>query len=370
MKVAIVCDTNLPDLNGVVNTLKRMEDGFEKINLEYMVISPGNPEENDDKHHYFKAAPFLLYGKINFAFILLGDFIKAIEPFNPDVIHIMTEGPIGFQARRYAKDNEIPFVASYTTDIPSYSKYYTKDLLTPIVNMYLKNFHQDAYTNLVPSQYSLDQLDEMGVTNNTKWQRGIDCTSFYPLKDKKINDRKKLLFVGRVALEKNIQVLIEMAEILNSENYDFELNIVGNGPIFDQLVSQNTSNVNLLGEKRGEELYQIYREADAFVFASEYETFGNVVLESFASGVPVIGAFKGGVRENLQDGVNGLAIHDTNPRNFADSVKLIFGDEDKYFEMSKNAREFALERSWEKLIKELVSNYESAYKSKQMEKAS
>lgn len=369
MRVAVVCDTNLPDLNGVVNTLKRMENGFDKIKLEYKVISPGNPYEIDDKHYYFKGSPFILYGKINFSFISLSDFEKALGNFIPDVIHIMTEGPIGFQARRYAKYNDIPFIASYTTDIPSYSRYYTKDLLTPIVNLYLKNFHKDAFINLVSSEYSLNQLENMGIKNNTKWKRGIDCESFRPLNDRKINDRKKLLFVGRIAIEKNIDVLMDMAKILNDENYNFELNIVGNGPMFDKLSNQNIKNVNFLGEKSGEELYSIYRESDVFVFSSEHETFGNVVLESFASGVPVIASYKGGVKENLIDGKNGLAIYETSAENFSKKVRNLFENEMKYFEMAKNARKFAEERSWDKLISDLVQNYKAAIDSKLIEVA-
>lgn len=364
MRVAIVSDTYHPDVNGVVKTISCIEKEFDQIGLLYKLFSPGNVEMSDAKHHFFKSSKFWFYNKLNFSFLTYNTFKAPLDNYKPDIIHVISEGPLGILATKYAKENKIKYVASYTTDLPNYFKYYTFDILKPALVLYLKNIHQHAFLNLVPSDYSIDQLESMGIYNNVKWQRGIDTQVFKPLENKKISKKKKLLYVGRIAKEKNIGVLIELAKLLNEIDFDFVLNFVGDGPIIDELKKDEVKNVNFLGIKRKEELSKIYRESDLFVFASEHETFGNVILEAMASGLPVVAAYKGGVRENLIDKFNGIAIYQTEAEHFKNAVIKIFKNEELYYEYSRNARAHTLGRSWRILAEELIGYYTRAYNDK------
>lgn len=364
MKVAIISDTYHPDINGVVNTIDHIEKELLQKELDFRIFSPGYVEEIDEIHHHFKSMKFWFYNKLNFSFMTFKTFKEAVDSYAPDVLHVMTEGPLGVLATRYAKSLNIPYVASYTTDLPNYFKYYTFDLFKPGLYLYLKNIHDYAHCNLVPSEYSLRQLEKMGTTNNVKWQRGVDTNRFYPKDNKVIDQEIKLLYVGRIAKEKNIETLLDMAKELNREGFSYELNIVGNGPIFDELIAQDIQNVNFLGVKEGEELGKIYRENDLFVFASEHETFGNVILEAMASGLPVVAAYKGGVRENLHDGENGIAIYDNVGEEYVQAIKYIFKEKGRYEYLRSNAVKYVQDKTWQSLVDQLVRYYEEAYLSR------
>ncbi|WP_459129379.1 glycosyltransferase family 4 protein [Guggenheimella bovis] len=365
MKVAVVIDTYPPDVSGVVNTVVYLEKYFEKLGLEYKLFCPGNPEENDEKHHFFKGMKFLFYDQLHFAFVIYPIFKSAIEAYKPDVVHVITEGPLGLHAQHYARDEKIPFIASYTTNLPLYAGLYTFEAMKPLMEAYVKHVHQHAVMNLVPSEHSKAQLEEMGLENNVIWKRGIDTEKYYPNPERKLEKKKNLLYVGRVALEKKIDVLIRLAELLNEKNYDFTLHIVGDGPILEDLKGKNTPNVIYHGFKRGEELYEMYRNQDVFVFSSESETYGNVIMEAMASGLPVISIFKGGVTENVKDGFNGYAIMENEAEEYVKALDKLFESEEHYWTLSKNAREYTLQRSWETLTKELLELYKEAYEKRQ-----
>lgn len=359
MKVAIITDTYTPYVSGVVNTVERIEEEFNLMGIDYKIFSPGDKDKNDKNHHFFKPGKFIFYNNMDFSFITSKTFKVAVDSYNPSLCHIVTEGPLGLLAARYCKKNDIPYVASYTTDLFNYFKYYAFDLLKPVLAMYLKSIHKDAYVNLAPSKISRKQLEDMDLYNNAIWQRGIDTDLFKPIK-RKIGKKKKLLYVGRVAKEKNIGVILDMAEILNWQKYDFSLSIVGDGPIIEELKSREIKNVEFCGILKGEELAHKYASSDAFVFPSEHETFGNVILEAMASGVLVISSIKGGIIENLRDGENGIAIYENTASQFAKEVKSIFENQDKYWEIIKNARDYTMEKSWKKIALELLDFYKEA----------
>ncbi len=359
MKIAIISDAYTPYTSGVVNTVERIEEEFKKRNLDYKIFAPGDETLNDKSHHFFKSVKFLFYNKMDLSFVSSSTFKEAIEVFRPDLCHIVTEGPLGVVAARYCNKFGVPYVASYTTDLFNYFKYYAIDALKPALGSYLKKVHKNAKLNLVPSKISLEQMEYIDVYNNVIWQRGIDTNLFHPC-DREVKDRKKLLYVGRIAKEKNIEVLLEMAKIFNWQEYNFELNIVGDGPILEALKKENIENVNYLGILKGEKLAEVYRNSDAFVFASEHETFGNVILEAMASGVPVISSIEGGIIENVIDGYNGIAIVENTPTEFVKKVKELFSDMDRYWQIVENARVYTSKKTWAVLTDELLTHYRTA----------
>ncbi len=363
MKIAIISDAYTPYISGVVNTVEKIEEEFIRRKIEYKIFAPGDETLNDESHHFFKAVKFLFYNKMDLSFVSSSRFKEAIEGFKPDICHIVTEGPLGVVAARYCNKFNIPYVASYTTDLFNYFKYYAFDSLKPALGSYLKIVHKNAKLNLVPSKISLKQMEYIDVYNNVIWQRGIDTKLFHPC-ERKVGERKKLLYVGRIAKEKNIEVLLEMAKILNWQEYNFELNLVGDGPILENLKKEEIENVNFLGILKGEKLAEIYRNSDAFVFASEHETFGNVILEAMASGIPVISSIEGGIIENVIDGYNGIAIVENTPTQFVKKVKELFSDMDKYWQIVENARVYIMKKTWVVLTDELLSHYEYALEQK------
>ncbi len=357
MRVAMISDTYYPDDNNVVNTISKLEREFNKMSIIYRLYLPGNPDNNDDQHVFFKQAKVRFYNKLNFSFIVYKKFRKKLDMFRPDVIHIMSEGPISLLASKYANERSIPFVASYNIDLHNYYKHYPFDLSRRAYYKYVKAIHKRAYINLVPSDYCLAQLESLGIENNDKWSGGIDTKLYHPKKDKKLSETKRLLYVGKISKDRNIDTLVEIANILNEDNYDFRFDIVGEGPLKSELESKKTENINWITKLNEEELAKLYRDSDVFVFASEHVAYASAVLEAMASGIPVIALYRGGVTDNIIDGFNGLAIRDKNAEMFVSKIKKMFSDEDVYFDMCRKSRIHTLGNSWNAAAEKLVDYY-------------
>ncbi len=357
MRVAIISDTYYPDDNNVVNTISKLENEFNNMSITYRLYSPGDPNNTDDRHVFFKQAKVRFYNKLNFSFIVYKKFKKQLDAFRPDVIHIMSEGPISLLASKYAKEKKIPFVASYTIDLHNYYKHYPFDLSKRVYYKYVKAIHKSAYLNLVSSNYCIEQLESLGIDNNVKWSGGIDTKLYHPKKQKSLPETKRLLYVGKIDKDRNIETLIDIARKLSDDGYDFIFEIVGDGPMLCELEKQNVTNINWIKPIKGNELARKYRESDVFIFASEHAAYANAILEAMACGVPVIALYRGGVVDNLIDGFNGFAVEENDPELYVKLIKKLFSDEDVYLDMCRKARIHTLGSSWKFSAEKLVDYY-------------
>lgn len=268
-RLAIVSDAWFPQINGVVRTLDRTRQELGKLGLDVTVIGPSE----------FTTIPCPTYPEIRLAISAPWALPKKLDALMPTAIHIATEGPLGGVARRYCKKRGLPFTTSFHTRFPEYI-HARCGLPTKFTYAWLRRFHGDAAATMVTTPTMEADLKEKGFQNLKVWSRGVDLDLFHP-RDKSFLDLPRPIFmnVGRVAVEKNIGAFLDLA--LPGTKV-----VVGGGPQLEQLRSQYPD-VHFTGPKTGEELAKHYAAADVFVFPSRTDTFGLVLIEALASGVPV-----------------------------------------------------------------------------------
>ncbi|HKF64408.1 MAG TPA: glycosyltransferase family 1 protein [Dongiaceae bacterium] len=269
MRIVIVSDAWLPQVNGVVRTLMRTVDELKGLGHEMQVISPD----------LFRSVPCPTYAEIRLAVLPRRHMTRLIDSFQPCAIHIATEGPLGLAARRYCLRRKLPFTTAFHTRFPEYVKARI-GLPLPVGYAALRRFHKPASGVMVATASLEHELAGRGFRNLRRWTRGVDTDLFRP-RDKSFLDlpRPVHLYVGRVAVEKNIEAFLKL-ELAGSKI------VVGGGPQLAEL-SRRYPEVRFAGPRQGENLARHYAAADVFVFPSRTDTFGLVLLEALASSVPV-----------------------------------------------------------------------------------
>ncbi|WP_207478057.1 glycosyltransferase family 4 protein [Arenibaculum pallidiluteum] len=269
MRILIVSDAWHPQVNGVVRTLNTTRQELEALGHTVEIIGPDR----------FRTVPMPTYPEIRLALAAGRRLARLIAGFHPDAIHIATEGPLGFAARRYCLRHGLPFTTAYHTRFPEYIR---DRAPVPLALSYavVRRFHAPAHAVMVATQTIEDDLRRRGFSNIRRWSRGVDTALFRP-GDKDFLDapRPISMYVGRVAVEKNLEDFLS----LDLPGTKF---VVGDGPQLAEL-RQRFPQVRFVGAKHGEELARHYAAADVFVFPSRTDTFGLVLLEALASGVPV-----------------------------------------------------------------------------------
>lgn len=272
MKIAIVSDAWAPQINGVVKTLEHTIKHLRAGGHEVLVIEPG----------LFRSVACPGYREIRLAVMPYRQLAKQIDAFRPDALHIATEGPLGLAARRYAIGRGLDFSSAYHTKFPEYLQARTG---IPARYFYplMRWFHRPSRAVMVSTDSVLSELRGRGFRNLVKWSRGVDTAQFDgSLRAGRCRDADEnpvFLYVGRIAVEKNIEAFLELA--LPGEKW-----LAGDGPALESLSAKYPQAV-FFGSKSHAELAEIYRQADVFVFPSRTDTFGLVLLEALASGVPV-----------------------------------------------------------------------------------
>lgn len=285
-RLTLVTDAWKPQVNGVVTTLSNLVKVLENSGIEVDVIQP-----ND-----YPSFPLPSYNEIRCVWKPKG-LSKRIREFQPDAIHIATEGTLGWFARSFAKRHKIPFTSGYHTRYPEYVRA-RWPIPTGFTYYWLKRFHGLADKTLVPAQSILDELEAQGFSNLHLMSRGVDCDTFQPLRAEDLPFTKPMqLYVGRIAPEKNIEAFLQI------DNAGSKV-LIGDGPDLEKLKQQYPS-AHFLGVKKGEELAKYYASADVFVFPSKTDTFGVVNIEAIACGTPVAAYPVTGPKDIISEGLNG-----------------------------------------------------------------
>ncbi|MGC8490822.1 MAG: glycosyltransferase family 4 protein [Syntrophobacteraceae bacterium] len=269
MKIAIPTDAWHPQVSGVVTKFERISRELRLMGHEVCLITPD----------MFRTVPCPTYPQIRLALSPRKRIAEFLDSFSPDYVHLATEGPIGLAARWYCVRAGYAFTTSYATRFPEYIR-----LRFPIplraTYAVLRWFHSASSAVMVTTTAMMDELKKWGFKNLVQWKLGVDATLFAPAGKGLLADgRPILLYVGRVAVEKSIEDFLNL-EIEGSKY------VVGDGPDLSRLKAKYP-HVRFTGYKSGEELANYYASADVFVFPSRTDTFGLVMLEAAASGVPV-----------------------------------------------------------------------------------
>jgi glycosyltransferase involved in cell wall biosynthesis len=294
MRLALVTDAWAPQMNGVVRTLMRTCDELRGMGHEITVISPD----------MFNGFPCPTYPEIKLAFLPRRKIAHTLRAFRPHAIHIATEGPLGHAARGHCVAHRIPFTTAYHTRFPEYVQA-RFNLPVGLSYAWLRRFHGAARSVMVATPSIEEDLVARGFVNIRRWSRGVDTALFRP-RAKGLLDlpRPIHLFVGRVAVEKNIAAFLEL-DLPGSQV------VIGDGPSLDEL-KRKFPRAHFLGRKMGEDLARHYAAADVFVFPSLTDTFGLVILEALASGVPVAAFPVPGPKDIITDENHGAGALDAN----------------------------------------------------------
>lgn len=373
MRVAIFTDTYLPEVNGVAKTLGRWVNYLESRGIACRVFAPESGDDSEDKPdrdfvHRFYSIPFLLYPELKLAIPNPFQIRKALREFEPTIVHAATPFNLGLFGLRYARKNNVPIVASYHTHFDQYLQHYKIQWVEPTLWRYMHWFHTDCRRIYVPSPSTKAYLEQKGMRGLEVWSRGVDTELFRPVSDReKIlhkwnipSDSFVLLYVGRLAPEKSVEVLLRAWHKLPADiRSRGRLVLTGDGPLAEELREMLPQNGHMImtGFVQGRELAELYGAADLFVFPSATETFGNVVLESMAAGTPVIGAAAGGVLDNVQHNRTGLLCTPGSEEEFAAAIERLYRDGELRASMGRNAREYAEQQSWEQIFGRLLDSY-------------
>ena len=373
MKVAVFADTYTPQINGVTNTLNMLVQFYEKAGIEYKVFAPRydtNPqissEQEDSRIERFLSIKFIPYPENRVTFPSTFRISSILSDFQPDIIHNMTEFNMGFAGLGYGKRHGIPTISNYTTNFSQYAQYYKVDFLEQTIWKYLHWFHTQNSLTLCPSLASQQLLRSKGIHNTRIFSRGIDANGFHPRhrneelrKDLGVADKLTFLYVGRVSCEKDLDILSSsFRELCQSHEEQIAMVITGDGPYMDRCKHLFPENTVFTGYRKGKDLAEIYASCDIFVCPSSTETFGNVILEAMASGLPVIGADAGGVGEIIQHNVTGLKFHARNISSLTNCMTRLVEDIDLRDYLIMNEREYVAERSWDKIFADLLDTYQ------------
>ena len=275
----------------------------------------------------------------------------------PDVVYIATQGPLGWSALRAARCLEIPVFSGFHTNFHIYSQHYHAGWLRFLILRYLRGFHNRTVGTLVASAELRDRLVAMGFKNVSVFGRGVDSRLFNP-EHRSValrrawrvgDDDLVVLYVGRVAPEKNLGLAIESYRVMQRVNKAVKFVVVGDGPLRAALQEKH-ADLLFCGVKKGEELAKYYASADIFLFPSETETFGNVTLEAMASGLAVVAYDYAAARMHITTGETGLLAPCGQPSAFVGAAVKVAREPQSFSKIRQQARERAVTLDWQCVI--------------------
>lgn len=314
-----------PQINGVVTTLSNTRKELVSLGFEVKIISP-------DQHRSVKCPT---YPEISLALVRYATICKEILSFQPHAIHIATEGPLGWLARRVCQKHDFCFTTSYHTKFPEYIRLRYPIPLSLSYGI-IRHFHAPASKIMVTTEVLQKELSQWNIHNTAIWTRGVNTRLFRPRKNKMLQSKGPVMtYLGRVSVEKNLPDFLNL-------NLSGTKCVIGDGPDMEKL-RRRYPNVIFTGYKSGEELAQWLASADVLVFPSRTDTYGVVLLEAMACGVPAAAYPVTGPVSVIQEGVNGALDN-----NLEKAIQRAL------YVNRHSCRKFALSHSWENCTREFL----------------
>lgn len=365
-KVAFFAEILIPDFDGASRTMHQLIDRIPKDQFQFYFFC-GVPPNSEHGLNIFKVPavriPYNETYKVAFPYFHTKKIYEALDQFDPDIIHIASPSPLGNVAIRYAKKQNIPVVGIYHTHFISYVDYYFRKIKTllPLVKPLVVKGQRKFYGNFdkifVPTQQIIKELDAYGFETNTMqlWQRGMNHSVFNPSK-KNIetirsitkNDHPTVIFASRLVWEKNLETLAAIYFLSKKQKLGYNFIIAGDG-VAKEALQQLMPDAYFLGTVDHEKLAQLYATSDVFVFPSDTETYGNVVVEAMACGCPCVIAKGGGSQSHVTDGVNGYLCPTNDAAAYLEKISAIINTPSLAQKFAKNGITYTLDLDWDKL---------------------
>lgn len=365
-RVAIIAEAFLPKVDGVAKTAWLTLRYLQRTGREVLVFAPDTapPAVGDSEVVALPSLGLIMAPESRMA-LPSPAVASRLEDFNPDLIHMFSPALLSVSGMLLGRMRHLPVIANYQTDLPGYTQQYGLHVFTQPMRDWLRFIHNGCHLTLVPSRTTHDQLQAWGYRRLRYWGRGVNCLRFNP--DKRSTAwRERLLhgrdpdsmiciYVGRLANEKKVELLLDLARTPG-----IALTIIGDGARREELEAIFAgTGAHFTGYLLDEDLASAFASADAFAFTGPNETFGQVVQEAMASGLPSIVIDQGGVKDLVLEGETGF-ICPGDARAFAAAAVRLRDDEALRRRMARRARELALERPWERIMAELEAHYHEA----------
>lgn len=382
-KIALFADVLEENFDGVSITLHKILRAAPEEQFEFLIITSHPPKNIENFPHkiclcsYLKV-PFQKGYRLGLPY---SKKVKAsLNDFSPDLIHFTSPSLFGMFAIRYGKQHGIPVINIYHTHYPAYLKYYLGRvgdfIIGGLVKQLLMWYYRRSDLTLVPTRTIKKDLIKLGVPSDKMkvWGRAIKTGSFGPQYREQIlfdlvipKDHKKVLFVSRLIKEKEVKTVQKVYQLLQEADEKIALIITGDGPKRDWLEKKMPKAV-FTGKKTGLDLAKIYASSDIFFFPSGTETFGNVVIEAMASGLPIVAADEGGPSELIRHKKTGFLVRTGKPKKFAKRILELVQDKELHEKMSNQAVRFISARSIDSLHEKLWQIYHRTIEEKQQRK--
>ena len=368
LRIAVVTETWPPEVNGVAMTLAKLVQGLSHRNHDVQLIRPRQTKTDSPMNDtsleevLMRGMPIPRYPELKLGLPSKKTLVKTWTLRRPDVVHIATEGPLGWSALQAAKVLKLPVTSDFRTNFQSYSKHYGVGWLRKPIVAYLRKFHNATACTMVPTRELMRTLSQNGFANLKVVSRGVDTKLFNIAKrDTSLrsswgatDNTKVLISVGRMAPEKNLDQVLKTYEALKSTGQAFKLVMVGDGPLKEQF-QKRYPEIIFSGMLSQINLAAYYASSDLFIFPSQTETFGNVTLEALASGIPVLAFDCAAARDWVQTGVNGWLIAENNPEGFAAQAVTIFNSKDLLDQITQSTRQQVVHLDWDQIAEQVES---------------
>ncbi len=366
LRVALFTDTHLPQLNGVTRTLDRLERAIRTRGGEVRTWTPHDPRaEPSGEVRELRAMPFWAYPELQIAWPAARRVLREVGDWAPTLVHAATPFGAGLAGRRVARQLGLPLVTSYHTSFSAYARFYHLGALARPGWSFLRWFHNSGRRTYAPSPATAAELRQRGFRGVRVWSRGVDRARFDPaFRSAALRDRLGVTpgrwlvgNVGRVAREKGLDTMLAAMHLLEREAPGrFVFAFAGDGPYLEPLRRAAPASARFLGRLEGDALSTFFASLDLFVFPSVTDTFGNVLLEAMASGVPILAADAAPTR-SLVTPDRGLLYYPGAAANLAAGIRAAFGRPDLLAAMRGRALTFAAQRGWDRIFDDLIADY-------------
>ncbi|HEV2736257.1 MAG TPA: glycosyltransferase family 1 protein [Longimicrobiaceae bacterium] len=367
MKIAYFTESLLPHVDGVSRTLAQLFGTLEARGVDFRVHSPFVPGPEVSWSARVRPVRFVrfpLYPDYRVSLPWGHGVGRELDAWGPDLVHLVRPTPLASWAQRWAARRGVPVVSSFHTHFVSYFRYYGVPALEGFGWGMLRRFYARCARVYAPSRSIIRELESHGIGRLELWSRGMDTRRFSPdFRDPALrravgadDDTPVVLLVSRLVKEKDLADLVEMDAVLRGRGARYRLVLVGDGPMRGEL-EERLPDAHFAGHQTGEALARWYASGDVFVFPSTTETFGNVVTEALASGLPAVVVDRGGPPDQIEPGENGWIARANDPADLAERVESLLRDPEARARMGRRAVASARERDWDAINGRLLDSY-------------